>query len=89
MKVSYKNFSGEMFALFTKDKIKQRMGLPLAQGKFKWEFKETFVPENVGTWEYFNKGIHSAYFWIVEGKLRSTLELKSDLDDFFWFDFAC
>lgn len=32
MKASYKNFSGQMFALFTKDKTKQRMGLSLAQG---------------------------------------------------------
>lgn len=30
-------------------------------------------------WEYCNKGIHSVYFWIVQGKYRNTLELNSDL----------
>lgn len=43
---------------------------------------ETIITENVATWEDFNKGIHSVYFWIVWGKHRNTLELTSDLDDF-------
>lgn len=30
--------------------------------QFKWEFRESVVTENVGTWEYFNKGIYSVFF---------------------------
>lgn len=56
MKACCENHGEQMFSLFTKDKTKQGMPLPFSPRHFKWEFRETILTENVGTWDYFNKG---------------------------------
>lgn len=57
MKACCENHGEQMFSLFTKDKTKQGMPLPLAQGTLNENLGETILTENVGTWDYFNKNI--------------------------------